>query len=91
MTYFDKYSGQASDGGPVLIMTPGDRVLVFDPRLWIDDEKTPLSVTIKLATVVRCSERGIWPRVDKMIDVIFDHDGRLSKGHFTSGVKRETT
>ena len=32
---------------------PGTRVLVFDPSLFIDDVKTPLSTTMKPATVLR--------------------------------------
>lgn len=76
---------------------PGDRVMVFDPRLFVDDKSTPSSMTMKPATVV-CRygykqpavpfEEGAkdWIYPD-LVDVEFDHRG-LSKGHFTYGVKR---
>ena len=32
---------------------PGDRILVFDHRLFKDDVSTPLSVTMQPATIVR--------------------------------------
>ena len=63
---------------------PGDRVLVFDPSLWIDDKKTPLSVTIKLATVV--CHYGLSKEYPSLLDVVFDHSSKVSKGHFTTGV-----
>ena len=85
---------------------PESRVMVFDNRLYINDAITPLSVTMKPATVVcrygihsdvmckHAEEDGrphrgkdcCWNYPD-LIDVIFDHDGRLSKGHFTRSVK----
>lgn len=30
----------------------GSRVLAFDPRLFVDDKSTPLSHTMRLATVI---------------------------------------
>jgi hypothetical protein len=74
---------------------PGDRISVFDPRLFIDDKRTPLSTTMKPATVVcRYGKKVFWPHMDKpwiypdLVDVEFDHrPGEVSKGHFTSGVK----
>lgn len=32
---------------------PGTRVMVFDPRLYKDDKKTPPEYTIRPATVIR--------------------------------------
>lgn len=74
---------------------PGDRVLVFDYLLFKNDISTPLSVTMKPATVI-CrygmwsgwyeNERYCYP---DLVDVKFDHRPELiSHGHFTSGVKR---
>jgi hypothetical protein len=76
---------------------PGDRVLVFDWRLFKDDISTPLSVTMKPATVV-CRygalkqtylsgdlELGPYP---DLCDVKFDHREEVSKGHFTSRITK---
>lgn len=66
---------------------PGDVVVVFDPRLYVDDRKTPASVTMQPATVLRrygfrSPEYGwIYPDV---IDVRFHHDNRESRAHFTN-------
>lgn len=74
---------------------PGDRVMVFDYRLYVDDWSTPPSVTMKPATVI-CRYGYKQPAIDEgskdwiypdLVDVEFDHRG-LSKGHFTYGVKR---
>jgi hypothetical protein len=75
---------------------PGDRVSVFDPQLYVDDKKTPLSVTVRPATVVRRYGKKVfypssmtkpWLYLD-LVDVEFDHRlGDVSKGHFTSGVR----
>jgi len=69
---------------------PGSRVVVFDPRLFKNDKVTPLSVTMQPAVAVRrygtrSKHFGIYP---DLLDVQFDHDGRISRGHFTRGVKR---
>lgn len=63
---------------------PGDRVLVFDPSLWIDDKKTPLNITIKPATVI--CHYGLSKEYSSLVDVLFDHRNIVSKGHFTTGV-----
>lgn len=69
---------------------PGTRVLVFDPSLFLDDKGTPLSVTMKPATVLRWygkrSNYGGWTD-DSLIDVNFDHRGE-SRGHFTTTVEK---
>lgn len=77
---------------------PGDRVRVFDHRLFKDDVSTPLSHTVRQATVVcrygkvvfypACMEKP-W-RYPDLCDVVFDHrPNEVSKGHFTYGVKRQ--
>lgn len=65
---------------------PGDRCKVFDPRLFVDDKKTPLSKTMQPATVLKrysYFSNGFW---DDVVDVIFDHNNRVSRAHFTNGV-----
>ena len=76
---------------------PGTRVLVFDYTIFKDDVKTPLSQTLKKATVVcrygslketySISGTTLGPYPD-LVDVVFDHrPERVSHGHFTSGVE----
>jgi len=71
---------------------PGVRVMVFDPRLFKDDVTTPLSHTVRPATVVSRYgkiERYYEERVQypDLVDVRFDHrPNDISGGHFTSGV-----
>ena len=78
----------------------GSRVKVFDPSLFLDDIKTPLSITMKLATVVcRYGYRsehvrymsgpneGVGCTYPDCVDVIFDHrPDKVSKGHFTESI-----
>lgn len=79
------------DPDPRPIM-PGDRVMVFDRRLFKNDRATPLSVTVKPATVVRrygkrspFNQEWVYP---DLVDVLFDHrPGEESCGHFTNGVE----
>ena len=59
------------------------RIKVFDPRLYKDDISTPLSVTLKDAVVVK----HYWDAGDELVNVIFDYDGFLSKGHFVWSIK----
>lgn len=66
---------------------PGVKVKVFDYRLFIDDKKTPLSLTMQLATVIRrygkrSEYNPSWIYPD-LVDIVFDRDGKESKGHFT--------
>lgn len=64
---------------------PETRVLVFDALIFKNDIDTPLSMTIKSATVIkwygyRHPKHGIYPN---MVDIIFDHrPDRVSHGHF---------
>ena len=70
------------------VFYPGDRVFVFCSSLFKDDEKTPLSYTMRPATVVhwRCCE-GAMDEYDNVIDVRFDHDPEnISFGHFSDHV-----
>ena len=72
---------------------PGTRVMVFDPRLFEDDVSTPLSHTVRPATVkrwygkLRCRSRcGIVAR--NLVDVEFDYrPGEVSPGHFADHVE----
>jgi len=59
----------------------GDVVEVFDRSLYVDDKTTPLSVTMKKATVVK-----VYGAMRDTCDVRFEHDGRISHGHFMWGV-----
>lgn len=64
---------------------PGDRVKLFDHRLFKNDRTTPLSVTVQPATVLRRYgyKSQMFGEYPDLIDVRFDHDGRESCGHFT--------
>ena len=71
---------------------PGTEVVVFDPRLYVDDIKTPLSITLQRATVV-CwyGQRAnkilgdyVYP---SLIDVKLHRNGRISHGHFTDCIR----
>lgn len=73
---------------------PGSRVRVFDYRLFKDDKSTPLSYTMREATVVaRYSKKCYYPVSEMtyiypdLLDVVFDHDDCMSKGHFTYAVE----
>lgn len=75
---------------------PGDRVLVFDSLLYKDDKSTPLSITMRPATIVArygrkdydWESRKNWVYSD-LIDVEFDHrPGKISHGHFTNMCKK---
>lgn len=78
-------------------IAPGTRVKVFDHTLYKNDTLTPLSVTMKSATVVKhygelahrypINDLTLGP-YESMIDVVFDHKPeRESCGHFTWGVE----
>jgi hypothetical protein len=69
---------------------PGDRVMVFDYRLFKDDKLTPLSHTVRPATVVcRYGIKEHGRTYEDLCDVLFDHrNEHVSHGHFTYGVKR---
>ena len=73
-------------------MKPGDRVMVFDHLLFVDDVTTPLSYTMRSAIIVRkywyadVSDEGHFREV---VDVIFMHrPNQFSKAQFTPFVKQ---
>lgn len=66
----------------------GMRVKVFDPRLYKNDVITPLSVTIKSATIVRGNYVDPIYSKEEMVDVVFDWDGKESRGHFVWGINK---
>ena len=73
---------------------PGTRVTVFDPRLYKGDVETPLSHTMRLATVKKWygyrSER--YGTYSSLIDVEFDYrPGKISEGHFTDSMMKILT
>ena len=67
-----------------LVRHVGDRVRVFDARLYVDDRTTPLSVTIQAGTIER-----LWKTDDgqPVADVRIDRDGWLSRGHFNWAIE----
>ncbi|MEK0337725.1 MAG: hypothetical protein QQN41_09870 [Nitrosopumilus sp.] len=68
---------------------PGDRVLVFDSSKYINDEKTPMSVTMCPATIVcRYGEINIHGKYPDLCDVKFDDRELVSHGHFTNSIKK---
>ncbi len=73
---------------------PGDRVRIFDWRLFKNDKDTPVSFTVRPATVLRWYGRrasktiGGYP-YPSLIDVVFDHrPNEVSHGHFTNIIER---
>ena len=69
---------------------PGTKVKVFDSRIFKNDIDTPLSMTMRQATVIKRygykNPKG-WIYPD-LVDVIFDGDTeRISHGHFTERVQ----
>lgn len=71
----------------------GDRVMVFDPRLYVNDIKTPLSYTVRPATVTRRWHRFArdlaTPRWEEFVDVCFDHrPDHVSRSHFLFAIQR---
>lgn len=70
------------------LILPNTKVKVFDARLFKNDKDTPLSMTMQNCTVLKrygqrsqYNPKWIYP---DLIDVKFDYDGRISKGHFTT-------
>lgn len=77
---------------PQTIM-PRDRVQVFDPRLFENDKSTPISVTVKPATIVqRYGKMSLFDsRYSDLVDVRFDHrPNEISIGHFTELIRLHT-
>lgn len=80
------HGGEFADGINV-ILAPGDRVWVFDGIAWQkaggDDPKTLNKQFFKLCTVLRrYVNRDRWGYTDVCVEVRWDEDGHISKGHF---------
>jgi hypothetical protein len=70
------------------IIMPGDRVLIFDPRRYIDDLETPLSATMRPAIVLcRYGERKYGTIYPDLLDVQWE-DGSITKAHFTNAAEK---
>lgn len=67
---------------------PGTRVKVFDSSIYINDVQTPISLTMKSATVL-CwyGKENIFGRYSSLVDVLFDDDSKVSHGHFTDVIE----
>jgi hypothetical protein len=78
------------------IFNIGDRVWVFDSLLFKNDKSTPLSYTVRKATVIEwigyiteyySPDLSLGP-YDSCVTVLFDHrPERASPGHFTYAVE----
>jgi hypothetical protein len=62
-----------------------ETVLVFDPTLYVDDECTPLSTTMKEAVILKM----YYHEDRQVVDVLFKHDNRISKAHFLTSIKKK--
>lgn len=70
----------------------GTRIKAFDSILYIDDFKTPLSKTMKSATVIKWygkrNDNPVW-NYQNLVDIRFDHrTERISHGHFVDCVEK---
>jgi len=63
------------------MVIPGDVKLVFDAKLWAGKDVGDNSQFYKEATILNMSDDG------KLADVRFHHSNRVSRGHFTYGMK----
>ena len=71
---------------------PGTEVVVFDPSLYVDDIKTPLSITLQRATVVcwygKRANKVLGDYVyPSLINVKLHRNGSISHGHFTDCIR----
>lgn len=64
----------------------GDKVMVFDSRLFRDDKSTPSEMTHKLATVLKIYKT--YKYNEDIVDVRFYYDDSISKGHFVWGIEK---
>jgi hypothetical protein len=65
----------------------GDKVMVFDHRLFRNDKSTPSEMTHKPAEVLKIYKT--YKHYEDVVDVRFDYDGSISKGHFVWGIEKE--
>jgi len=72
----------------IMTIEVGSRVWVFDHRLFDNDITTPLSVTMKKATVIKVyQEEGKLKYSRPVADVTFDYrPDEISKAHFVSQI-----
>lgn len=67
---------------------PGTRVIVFNARIYKDDKKTPLSMTMQKATVIKWyGQKTIYGQYSNLIAVQFDGEATVSNGHFADHVE----
>jgi len=73
---------------------PGTRVLAFDNRLFKNDITTPLSMTMREATVVKWYGQLEEQYIDftlgpyeSLVDLIFDGETKICKSKFTDGLE----
>jgi hypothetical protein len=60
------------------------KVLVFDPLLFKNDIETPLSFTMRPATIVK----HYGDKDYDLVDVVFDHrPEKVSRGHFVNMIE----
>jgi len=64
----------------------GDKVMVFDHRLFLDDKITTSTMTHNSATVLSIYKTPKY--YEDVADVRFDYDGRISKAHFIWGIEK---
>ncbi len=69
----------------------GSKVKVFDHRLYEDDISTPLSVTMKAATVVEIYQEEKKLKFSCLVaDVVFDYrPDEISKAHFVHQMEEQ--
>jgi hypothetical protein len=60
-------------------------MLVFDPKVWGGKDRWDNSHCWKLATIIR-RYRPVGES-EELADVRFEHDGRVSRGHFVRGMR----
>lgn len=68
-------------------MKVGDKCLVFDTKLWNRKDVGDNSQFFKEATILEIDSPGR----DQTAVVKFDHDERISRGHFTSMISSLTS
>lgn len=68
---------------------PGKYVMVFDPRLWQDNGgDSKKDNFFRRARIIKLYRHHKYnPDSTGFADVKFDHDGRISEGHFTSAME----
>jgi len=71
----------------------GSRVKVFDHKLYENDISTPLSVTMKEATVKSIYQERYGLKFSRLVaDVVFDYrPNEVSRGHFVDQIDEIVT